>query len=145
MNMDAQWAAKLACRDVVEQSVQRVDDGQAQAFAELFFDDAVLVRPNGAVIEGRQAIHRAYAERPADRLTRHLLTNVVVELRPGGQAVARSYVLLWTGCAAAPESPWGRPADARQLVGEFLDQLAQAPDGQWRIRRREARFTLYRE
>ena len=35
-------------------------------------------------------------------------------------------------------------ADAVQQVGEIRDQLALTPDG-WRIRRREAWFTLVRD
>ena len=43
----------------------------------------------------------------------------------------------------APASPFGTPADPRQLVGEFDDQLRRLSDGSWRIARREARFVLH--
>ena len=137
------WLAKLACRELIEQSVRHVDDGDAEAFSRLFTDDAVLVRPSGAALHGREAIRRSYAARPADRITRHLVTNVVVAVDEHGRARARSSVLLWSGTTDAPATAFGRPADARQLVGEFDDQLQRMPDGAWRLHRREARFVLH--
>jgi uncharacterized protein (TIGR02246 family) len=143
MDKQAQWMAKSNCREVVEQSVRYVDAGDAEAFSQLFAEDAVLLRPNGQAIEGREAIYQAYAQRPADRLTRHLVTNVAVDVSADGQARARSYVLLWSGTVAGAASTAGSPADARQQVGEFFDQLTQAANGDWLIQRREAKFVLY--
>ena len=143
MNEQAQWLAKCACREVIEQSVRHVDNGDAEALSRLFTDDAVLVRPSGAALHGRAAIRQSYAERPAQRITRHLVTGTVVEVAQDDQARARSYVLLWTGSSDAPASPFGTPADPRQLVGEFDDQLRRLSDGSWRIARREARFVLH--
>lgn len=137
------WLAKLACRELIEQSVRHVDDGDAEAFSRLFTEDAVLVRPSGAVLHGREAIRLSYAARPADRITRHLVTNVVVAVEEQDRARARSSVLLWTGSVGTPATAFGRPADARQLVGEFDDQLLRMPDGAWRLQRREARFVLH--
>lgn len=139
----ARWMARLACRALIETSVQHVDDGDAAAFAALFAPDAVLVRPNGSLLEGRAAIQAAYAQRAADRLTRHLVTNVVVALHDEERAHARSYVLLWTSDRPEADPVYGRRADARQLVGEFDDQLTQRADGQWQLQRRHARFVLH--
>ena len=97
MTTQTHWIDILACRTLIETSVRHVDAGDAPAFAALFTEDAVLVRPNGSLLEGRAAIHAAYAQRAADRVTRHLVTNVAVTLEDGGRAQARSYVLLWTG------------------------------------------------
>ncbi|MDA7416293.1 nuclear transport factor 2 family protein [Xenophilus arseniciresistens] len=136
------WIAKLACRELIETSVQHVDDGNASAFAALFAPDAVLVRPNGSLLEGRAAIEAAYAQRPATRLTRHLVSNVVVTLTDDTHAHARSYVLLWSSDLTEADPVYGRRADARQLVGEFEDQLSRGADGQWQLQRRAARFVL---
>ena len=80
MNEQTQWLAKCACREVIEQSVRHVDNGDAEAFSRLFTDDAVLVRPSGAALHGRAAIRQSYAARPAQRITRHLVTGTVVEV-----------------------------------------------------------------
>ena len=143
MGKNDQWTGKLACRELIEKSVQYVDDGDARTFADLFTDDAVLVRPDGQAIEGREAIFQAYVARAPERMTRHLVTNVVLEAVGPARLSARSYVLLWTGSTRDEAGPGGRPADSRQLVGEFADQLVRGPDGHWRIRRREACFVLH--
>lgn len=143
MDEHAQWLAKWACREVIELSAQHADSGDAEALSRLFTDDAVLVRPSGAVLHGREAIRQSYAERPAHRITRHLLAGCVLSVTEDGQARARSRVLLWTGSSDAPASQFGRPADARQIVGEFDDHLERMPDGTWRIARREASFVLH--
>lgn len=144
MNEVDQWLARLACRDVVERSARCVDDGDADGIAALFAPDGVLQRSGGAALQGCEAIRASYAARPADRITRHLVTNTVVDL-DGNTAHARSCVLLWSGSSDDSDSPFGRTAQQRQLIGEFDDLLQQQADGAWRITRRIASFALYRE
>lgn len=137
--------AEQACRELVFLAAARADAGDAAGLASLFAEDAVLQRPNAEPITGRDAIHAAYAQRPAGRITRHLVTNTLIAFTAPQQVHALSYVLLWSGAGNDADSPAGRPAQARQMVGEFDDQLARAADGRWLIQRREARFVLYRD
>lgn len=141
--MNQHWADRLACRELIERSARCVDDGDARAFAALFTEDAVLVRPGGQALRGRDAIFQAYAGRPPERITRHLVCNVVIGLDAVDRAWARSDVLFWSGSASAADSPSGRPADAQQRVGAFADTLVRGADGVWRIHRREASFVLH--
>ncbi len=137
--------AQQACRDLVLRAAACADAGDAQALSQLFAEDAVLVRPNAQPLQGRAAILGAYAQRPADRITRHLVTNTLVELGEPGRAQARSYVLLWSGAEGDPAGPAGRPAQARQMVGEFDDEFSCDAESRWQIARREARFVLHRD
>jgi len=143
--MDAadRMAIRQACSELVLRAVACVDGNDAARLARLFAEDAVLVRPNGAALHGREAIRDAYAQRPADRITRHLVTNTVVEVESPTRARALSYVLLWTGSATDAAGPNGRPAQPRQVVGEFDDRFSFTPDAGWLIQRREARFVLH--
>jgi hypothetical protein len=102
------------------------------------------VRPDGTELIGRPAIVAAYAARDPERLTRHLVINqrVRVDLAVG-TAQAACTVSLWSGRHSDASTSRGRPADAQQQVGEIRDLLAKTPEG-WRIRRREAWFTLFR-
>lgn len=143
MPIQTESLARLACREVIEQSAIHLDGGNLDAFCELFSEDAVLVRPNGAALRGRDAIRQSYASRPATRITRHLVTNVMVELLQDNHALARSYVLLWSGSTDDPVTDWGRAAHPRQVVGEFEDCLLRMADGRWRIQQRRARFVLH--
>lgn len=136
--------AEAACRDLVLAAADAVDGRDFLAFADLFEMRGVLVRPDGTELVGRPAIVAAYAARDPERLTRHLVSNqrVRVDLA-AGTAQAACTVLLWSGRHSDAVTPRGRPADALQQVGEIRDLLAKTPEG-WRIRRREAWFTLFR-
>jgi ketosteroid isomerase-like protein len=144
MTTPEELAAQAHCCDVVLRAAEAVDDGDAQAFAALFAPDGVLVRPDGSHLQGRAAIAQAYASRDPDRLTQHLICNhrVTVNLA-AGTAESHCKVLLWCGRRSAEASAKGRPADAMQQVGEMHDQLQREPHG-WFIRKRIARFILYR-
>lgn len=134
--------AERACRALVIAAAEAVDRQDPAAFVALFMPDGVLVRPDGKRLQGRAAIHAAYAARDADRLTRHLICNHVVQLGADGRATSRCTILLWSGRRSDPETPKGRPADAAQQVGEIDDELVSTPEG-WRIARRAARFILH--
>lgn len=136
------WVIVSACQQTILRAAAAADAGDAAALANLFTVDAVLERPNAAPLQGRDAIRLAYAGRPAERITRHLVTNTLVDVISLDKAHASSLVLLWTGSRNDEAGAHGRPADARQLVGEFEDDLVATDEG-WRIARREAEFVLY--
>ena len=135
--------AESACRALVLAAADAVDRQDHAAFVALFTLDGVLVRPDGTLLQGRDAIHAAYAARPAERMTRHLICNQAVQLGPDATtATSRCTVLLWSGRRSDPETPKGRPADGVQQVGEIDDELVLTGEG-WRIARREARFVFH--
>jgi uncharacterized protein (TIGR02246 family) len=131
-----------ACRGLVLRAARFADANEPALLAALFTDDAVLVRPNAQPLQGREAIRYAYAQRPQARITRHLVAQALVEVESAVVAHARSCVLLWTGSQADEPGPQGRPAQARQVLGEFDDRCVLTPAG-WRIARRDARFVLH--
>lgn len=133
--------AEQACRDLVVRAAHCTDSHRHEAFAALFATDAVLTRPGGEPLRGREAILASYRTRPTDRITRHLVTGSVIELDSATQARGLSYVLLWGGETGDAEGASGRPA-RRQVMGEFDDVFTLTAEG-WRIARRDARFVLY--
>lgn len=146
MNHDiSHLLARQACLDLVLRAAACADAGDAQALAQLFAEDGQLQRPGGETLHGRAAIAAAYAHRPAGRITRHLVTNTLVGLQSGDRASARSQVLLWSCDEADAPTAHGRPAQGRQLVGEFDDQFCRGPDGHWLIAQRQARFVMFRD
>ena len=91
---------------------------------------------------GRTAIEAAYAQRPRERITRHLVTNTRVVVESGSAAMGRSLVLLWAGSTEDAEGPQGRPLRGPQLIGEFADRFVHTDEG-WRFASRDASFVLH--
>ena len=132
--------AEQDCRNLVYRAAAHADQGEPSALAELFTDDAVLVRPGAQPLTGRDAIRAAYAQRAAERITRHLVAQTLIAFPAPDLAQGLSLVQLWIGSTAAP-GPYGFCAPV-QRVGEIEDCFALTPLG-WRIARREARFVLH--
>lgn len=135
--------AEQACRDLVQHAAARTDAQDHDGFVALFTADAVLVRPAGAALNGREAILSSYRERPANRITRHLLCGTLFSDCSAEAASAVTQVLLWSGDANDAPGAFGRPSP-RQVLGTFEDRFAKTPDG-WRIAHRVASFVLYTE
>lgn len=132
------------CRQLVLRSALMVDQRDYVSLAALFAENAELIRPNGQLLQGRAAIIEAYAQRPASRLTRHLLFGSVFNWDGADQAVMMTPVLLWSGDAGDEPGPFGRPARGQQVVGEFADRFIRTAEG-WRIGKRVARFEMFLE
>lgn len=135
-----QLLAEQDCRNLVYRAAAYADNSNLAALAELYTEDAVLVRPGAQPLTGREEIRAAYDRRPADRITRHLVAQTLIAFPESGVAHGLSLVQLWIGSNAAP-GPHGCRARV-QRVGEFEDRFALTSLG-WRIARREARFVLH--
>ena len=118
---------RLEIIEVITQADWAATGRDAEAYARLFTDDAVLDGTQG-YHAGQEALRAAVgsvwaAEGPA---TMHLTLNPVVESGPGeGQAVARS-VLLIIDPAAPP---------AIRIAAVIRQELRRS-NGTWRISRR---------
>jgi uncharacterized protein (TIGR02246 family) len=134
--------AESACRDVVLAAADAVDRNDPDGLAALFAPDGVLVRPDGTRLVGRDAVRAAYAARPADRLTQHLVCNHRLAVQADGTVRSVARVLLVTGRWSDAPTPRGRPMDAPPQVGVIEDRLERTPEG-WRIAERQARFELH--
>jgi len=113
------------------------DDGDYDALAALFTDDARFIRPSGGdAIVGAAAIRASYEGRPP-RISRHLITNIVVDIVSDGEATARSTIVLYTAPAGALPAIANSPA----LLGGFRDRLIKTSDG-WHFAEREGFLDL---
>jgi uncharacterized protein (TIGR02246 family) len=100
------------------------DEGDFDALAALFMDDGIFVRPSGGdPIVGRANILTSYKARPPRR-TRHIISNILVEVRSPSEAEARSTMLLY---AVAPGETRTTQAP---LLGGSRDRVV-CVDGTW--------------
>ncbi|MEN2787314.1 nuclear transport factor 2 family protein [Sphingomonas qilianensis] len=96
----------------------------------LFLADGRLARPSApdAPIVGREAILAAFLARPP-RVTRHVCSNIVIDVIGPDAARGESAMLLFTSTDAPP------------LVGGFIDRFARTAEG-WRFAERRGTLSF---
>lgn len=125
--------AERECERLIIDFVYRLDLGDPSSVAELFTPDGVWEWPRGERrIEGRQALRRYFGSRPSDRLSRRLVTNILVTATSDTDAAATSYLATYridgyTGGMVEPRLPVN--------VGHYEDAFRKV-SGQWLLARR---------
>ncbi|MDI3402356.1 nuclear transport factor 2 family protein [Streptomyces cavernicola] len=123
-----QLLAERACERLIVDFVHRLDLGEPSSVAELFTPDGVWHWPHGERrIEGREALRAYFASRPADRLSRRLMTNILVTVESATTARAVSYLTTfrvdgYSGGMVEPRLPTN--------VGHYEDTFRNV-DGVW--------------
>lgn len=130
MTPDQRRAIEADCARLVALYANRNDAADWDGVAALYAEDGVMTRPTapGAPVVGRAAILAAFKARPA-RTTRHLCSNVVIEVEGETAALGESAMLLFTA------------ADAPPLVGSFHDRFVLTAEG-WRFAERRGSLTF---
>lgn len=128
----------VACVAAIQRFAMLVDAARYEEAAQLFAVDGVLQRPNER-IEGRQALLSSFKTRPVQRLTRHVISNVLLEPAGPGRVAAFSYVSVYRHLGQEPVPP-ALPVSARppETIAEYRDQLC-LENGQWLLRHRTVR------
>ena len=123
MTADERRAIEHDCARLIALYANLNDEARWDEVAALYAEDGVMVRPTApdAPTLGRAAILAAFKARPP-RVTRHVCSNVVIDVDSETTAHGVSAMLLFTG-AAAP------------LVGSFHDRFVRTADG-WRFAER---------
>ena len=143
MNSEFDVVARMTAAWEIETLICRFallnDAGDADALAALFTLDGSFARPSEPErpARGREAIAAHFRDRPK-RLTRHLVSNIVVDIEGPTAAKAQSYLVLYT---APIGSTTPAIADPIQLIGGFNDRLVRE-EGEWRFAERRGSLTL---
>lgn len=123
--MEIEWQ----CARLIALYANLNDEGRWSEVADLYEPNGWMSRPTAPDqrIVGRAAILEAFEARPP-RTTRHVCSNVVIEVESASSARGHSAMLLFTGPAA--------PA-----VGSFDDRFVLTSDG-WRFAERRGSLTF---
>lgn len=103
--------AERACERLVVDFVHRLDLGEPGSVAELFTEDGTWEWPaGGRLVKGRAALREYFGSRPADRLSRRLMSNILVTPAAPDTALATSYFSTYRvdgyeGASSPPDRP----------------------------------------
>ena len=138
-------AIEQDCASLALRSMLLNDEQAWDALCDLFTETASFARPTDPdnPLVGREAIRAAFKARPANRLTCHLCTSVLVEVIDADHARGRTTLTLFTGDAdnGAANPVLGVMADHKKFIGFIEDDYLRTADG-WRIDRRLGRITF---
>lgn len=123
-NID-RFIAEHACERLIKRFAVLNDENRYEEMVQMFTEDGSFARPSQpeVLISGRQAVLESFQSRPL-RLSRHFISNIVVDIESETTATAISYVLLFTSEADA------REASVPHLVGRFKDRFKRV-NGEW--------------
>jgi len=120
---DERRAIEWDCARLVSLYANLNDTARWEDVAALYTEDGIMARPTSpdAPIVGRAAILAAFRGRPP-RKTRHLCSNVVIDVLSSTDACGESAMVLFT-------------AEGPPLAGSFHDRFVLTADG-WRFAER---------
>ncbi len=126
---DERRAIEWDCARLVSLYARLNDEGRWGEVAALYAEDGVMTRPTAPAlpIAGRAAIRAAFEARPP-RTTRHVCSNIVVDVIDADHATGSNVMLLFTA--------YGPP-----LVGNFDDRFVRTAAG-WRFAERRGSLTF---
>lgn len=121
--------AERACEHLILDFVHRLDLGEPSSVAGLFTEDGVWQWPHdGRRVEGRDALRAYFGSRPADRLSRRMMSNVLVTVTSPDTARAVSYFTTYrVDGYEGGVVPAGPPVQ----IGHYEDTFRRAGDGTW--------------
>jgi SnoaL-like domain len=129
------------CERIVHAYSRALDLGDMSTAADFFAENGSLARPMApdAVITGRETIRAALLTRPKTLLTKHLATNVMIEVVSRDEARGLSYLTMisTTPGDAAPPFVSAGPL----YFGEFKDRFVRER-GEWKILERRGSIQM---
>lgn len=143
MTPEQSLAIEQACAAVFNRFSVLNDAGRHEEMVQLFTEDARFARPTDPdnYTEGRDQILAAFQARPKDRVTRHLITNIVIDVVDETTAKGQCYSTLYAGSPDKPAENLGLQANPEQFIGEFFADFRLTDEG-WKISSQTGNITF---
>lgn len=131
-----------ACERLVYAYSRALDLGDLDAAADCFAEQGSMARPMtpDQVVQGREAIRASLHTRPKTLLTKHLATNVVIDVDDGDSARGLSYLTMISTTPAADARP-PYPSQGPLWFGEFRDRFVRV-GGEWKFLERRGSIQM---
>ena len=131
-----------ACERLVYAYSRALDLGDMSAAADFFAENGAMARPMApdVVVQGRETIRASLLTRPKTLLTKHLATNVVVDVESRDSASGLSYLTMISttpGVDAKPPFVSAGPI----YFGEFKDRYVRE-NGVWKFLERRGSIQM---
>lgn len=131
-----------ACERIVYEYARALDLGDLSGAADFFAEKGSMSRPMmpDQVIDGREVIRTSLQTRPKSLLTKHLATNVMIDVESRDSASGISYLTMISVTPAAD----ARPPFVSQgpiYFGEFRDKFVRE-NGKWKFLERRGSIQL---
>ena len=141
MNAQERSEIERACERLSIAYAHHVDFKDYDAYVELFADDCRL--DLGTVIEGKAAIRAWLAQRPERLRSRHVFTNILIEVVDADHARGITYLTLYRHIG--DESLSNDPIDfaGPAGVGHYEDEFVRTAAG-WRFASRRVHIAFRR-
>jgi hypothetical protein len=131
-----------ACECLVYEYSRVLDLGDVSAAADLFAENGSMARPMAPdqVIQGRETIRASLLTRPKTLLTKHLASNVMIEVESRDAARGLSYLTM---IATTPEGDAKPPFVSKGPIyfGEFKERFVRER-GVWKFLERRGSIQM---
>lgn len=134
-------AARIECEELLNRYGFLIDGGKASRVAEIFTEDGIW-ESNSAVVRGAEAIDAwmLVREQQRERESRHIVTNVSIDVVDESTAYGHCYVFEFRSDIAGSEL---RPEVEPAVIGDYRDDFVRTADG-WRIAHRRVEIAFMR-
>lgn len=126
-------SVRRACTELSLDYARCVDFRDYDALLTLFCEDAVL--DTGRPLQGLDAIRAYVRQRPDEIRTRHVISNVFIDVLGPGDARGICYLTLYSHAGTESLSPDPAPLPGPYLIGHYEDRYGRI-DGRWQFRSR---------
>ncbi len=131
-----------ACERVIHAYSRALDLGDMNAAADFFAENGSFARPMAPdkIIQGREAIRASLITRPSTLLTKHLATNVMIDVEGRDSARGLSYLTMISTTPSAGAAP---PHDSAGPIyfGEIKDRFVRV-GSEWKILERRGTIQM---
>jgi 3-phenylpropionate/cinnamic acid dioxygenase small subunit len=127
------FAIERACTDLAMEYARSIDFRDYDNIVDVFTEDATLVI--GEKLVGRAAILEAMMQRPADLRSRHVISNVFIDVVDDRNARGICYLTLYRFKGQAALERGAVPLRGAAAIGHYEDTFVRTPRG-WRIAHR---------
>jgi hypothetical protein len=131
-----------ACEQLVYAYSRALDLGNLSAAADFFSENGSIARPMtpDQIVHGREAIRASLLTRPKNLLTKHLATNVMVQVDSRDAAHGISYLTMIASTPSGGDEP---PflSNGPIYFGEFRERFVRE-NGVWKFQERRGSIQM---